>query len=116
VPDWTKGQPAYKQVAEALRAAIRAGDIKEGDPLPSYAEIQNQHGVSITVAREAIRQLRMEGLVASHQGKGVFVLPGARQAQLPPGDELAALRRDLEALTARVARLEKSDPSARQPK
>ena len=108
--DWTTGEPAYRQVAAELRHAIRAGNYQEGDALPSYAELMKQHGVSITVAREAVRQLRTEGLVASHQGKGVFVLPGASKQQLPL-DELATLRRDLRALTDRVAQLEKRCPA-----
>jgi GntR family transcriptional regulator len=115
VPDWTTGQPAYQQVADLLRGAIRSGDIAEGEALPSLSALMHEHGVSITVAREAIRLLRTEGLVASHQGKGVFVLPGAR-AKVPEDDQLAALRADLEALTERVARLEAASRAVDQVK
>lgn len=71
------------------------------------------YDVSITVARSAVAQLRTEGLVTTHQGKGAFVLEGAPEAAAPPRDAaIAALRRDLDALAARVAQLEgqRADP------
>jgi GntR family transcriptional regulator len=104
--DWTKGQPAYQQVADALRAKIRAGELGEGDQLPSYAALMDEFGVSVTVARSAIAHLRSEGLVSTHQGKGAFVLPGAAEGAAARDTELTALRSELEALTQRVARLE----------
>lgn len=107
--DWTKGQPAYQQVADALRAKIRAGDLEEGDQLPSYAKLMDDFGVSVTVARSAIAHLRSEGLVSTHQGKGAFVLSGAAKAAGSRDTELVSLRSELEALAARVARLEAKD-------
>jgi DNA-binding GntR family transcriptional regulator len=71
------------------------------------------YDVSITVARSAVGELRTEGLVSTHQGKGAFVLEGASEAAVPRDAVIASLRRDLDALTARVARLEgeRADPS-----
>lgn len=110
--DWTRGEPAYLQVAEALRQKIRAGHLRPGDQLPSYSELMREYDVSITVARSAVAQLRTEGLVTTHQGKGAFVLDGARAAAAPRDASVAALRRDLDALAARVAQLEsqRADP------
>lgn len=99
VTDWTSARPAYRQLADALRARMTAGEWSEGDQLPSYAELMREHGVSITVARAAVAALRTEGLVATHQGKGAFVL---RRPEAAPDDLLARI----EALEARVARLE----------
>lgn len=104
--DWTKGQPAYQQVADVLREKIRTGEWSEGEQLPSYAELMRQFDVSVTVARSAVATLRAEGLLTTHQGKGAFVLPGAAGAAAPRDAELAALRRDLESLAGRVAMLE----------
>lgn len=104
--DWTKGQPAYQQVADILRRRIRNGELREGDQLPSYAALMREFDVSITVARAAIAALRTEGLLSTHQGKGAFVLPGAATTAAPPDEDLTALRRDLEALAGRVAQLE----------
>ena len=70
--DWS-GRPAYLQVADDLRADIRKGRFTPGSQLPSYGDLMKHYGVSITVVRSAIRELRNESLVHTHQGKGVFV-------------------------------------------
>lgn len=69
----TRGEPFYVQVADALRDDIRAGRFAPGDQLPSERELRERFQVSTNTIRAAIVQLRAEGLVASHQGRGVFV-------------------------------------------
>ena len=86
--DWS-GRPAYAQVADTLRADIRAGRYPPGSQLPSYEALMRKHGVSITVIRSAVRELKTEGLVYTHQGKGAFVRdplpePGAAPAVTSP--------------------------------
>jgi GntR family transcriptional regulator len=68
-----RGRPLHEQIAEALRKDIRAGRYQEGDQLPSERELRERFGVSVNTVRAAIVQLRAEGLVVSHQGRGVFV-------------------------------------------
>lgn len=108
--DWTKGQPAYQQVADTLRRKIRLGEIPVGEQLPSYSELMREYDVSVTVVRSAVASLKAEGLLATHQGKGAFVLPGSATGDVPKDVELAALRRDLDALAGRVAQLESRGP------
>ena len=67
------GQPLYAQIADALRAEILAGQYKPGDQLPSERELRERFEVSTNSVRAALVQLRTEGLVRSHQGRGVFV-------------------------------------------
>jgi GntR family transcriptional regulator len=72
-----RGQPLYEQVADALRAEIREGRYQPGDKLPSERELSETFEVSKVTARQAIVQLRAEGLVTSRAGSGVFVaVPG----------------------------------------
>jgi DNA-binding GntR family transcriptional regulator len=111
--DWTRGEPAYLQVAEALRQRIRSGQLTPGEQLPSYSALMGEFDVSITVARSAVGELRAEGLVSTHQGKGAFVLEGAAEAAVPRDATLAAMRRELDALNERVARLEAERPGPR---
>lgn len=61
------------RVAEELRRAILSGVVPIGGKLPSEAALTASHGVSRTVVREAIAQLRADGLVEPRQGAGVFV-------------------------------------------
>lgn len=77
--EWS-GRPAYLQVADDLRAGIVKGTYTPGSQLPSYDALMKRYGVSITVVRSAIKELKTESLVRTHQGKGVFVndpLPSA---------------------------------------
>src|SRR5260370_13757371 len=82
--DWS-GRPAYVQVAGQLRAAIRGGQYSPGSQLPSYEALMRKYDVSITVVRSAVRELKAEGLVYTHQGKGAFV----RDPLPPPGEHPA---------------------------
>jgi GntR family transcriptional regulator len=77
-----RGQPFYEQVADALRADIRAGTYGPGDQLPSERELRARFDVSANTVRAAIVALRTEGLVESHQGRGVFVTERATLRRL----------------------------------
>lgn len=100
--DWS-GEAAYKQVANELRARIRDGRLPAGAQLPSIAALMDEFQVSVTVVRMALSELRSAGIVATHQGKGAFVLdPNA----VGSGSELDDLREQIRRLTARVDALE----------
>ncbi|WP_262009595.1 winged helix-turn-helix domain-containing protein [Streptomyces sp. FIT100] len=112
--EWT-GKPAYQQVAEDLRKRIASDEFKQAGKLPSLAEIQGRYAVTVTVARDAIRQLKTDGLVVTHQGKGAFLTsdsadrarhagPEAAIAELR--DEVSRLRVEVDDLRERVAVLE----------
>lgn len=66
-------RPPYKQVANALRAAILTRKFEPGERLPSGTELAATYGVARMTVQQAIRLLRDEGLVVSRQGSGVFV-------------------------------------------
>jgi GntR family transcriptional regulator len=71
--DVTDERPPYRQIAAALREAIRLGRLVPGDQLPSEAELVQHYGVARMTARQAIQELRTEGLVVAEHGRGVFV-------------------------------------------
>lgn len=62
------------RVITHLRERIRNGELIPGERLPSQAKLIEIYGVSRTVIREAVSALKEEGLLASQQGAGVFVL------------------------------------------
>jgi DNA-binding transcriptional regulator YhcF (GntR family) len=66
-------RPPYKQVANALRAAILTRKFAPGERLPSGTELAAAYGVARMTVQQAIRLLRDEGLVVSRQGSGVYV-------------------------------------------
>src|SRR3546814_15580947 len=61
-----------------LAERIRSGELAPAEKLPTEQEMIAAFGVSRTVVREAIAALRAEGLVASRQGAGVFVVGDKR--------------------------------------
>jgi DNA-binding FadR family transcriptional regulator len=114
--EWS-GRPAYAQVADQLRAAIRSGSYAPGSQLPSYEALMRTYDVSITVVRSAVRELKTEGLVHTHQGKGAFVrdpLPQPGGTLPDPGSdafravmaEIRSLHGDLDRVGERLTRLE----------
>lgn len=66
-------KPAYREVADALRSKIAAGEFGPGDQMPSETKLQTEFNVSRITARSAIDLLRQEGLVVVEHGRGVFV-------------------------------------------
>jgi GntR family transcriptional repressor for pyruvate dehydrogenase complex len=63
------------QLAALLGAQIDSDTLRPGDRLPTEAQLALAHGVSRTVVREAVHQLKSRQLVLSRQGSGVFVAP-----------------------------------------
>lgn len=101
------------RLAERLGKEIDDGRLRPGDRLPTEQRLALAHGVSRTVVREAVHQLKSRGLLRSRQGSGVFV------TAVPPGEALTLelsvigsiddvmrireVRRALEAETAALA-------------
>jgi DNA-binding GntR family transcriptional regulator len=67
------GQPAYQRVADDLRRRIASSEFPVGSAIPSTAKLSETYGVSVTVVRAAVAQLRGAGLLLGQPGKGVFV-------------------------------------------
>jgi GntR family transcriptional repressor for pyruvate dehydrogenase complex len=61
------------RLAALIEAQIDGGALGPGDRLPTEHHLAAAHGVSRTVVREAVHQLRSQGLLRSRQGSGVFV-------------------------------------------
>lgn len=67
------------KIAGAIAHEISVGGLKTGDKLPTEHELARTFGVSRSVVREAIAQLRNEGLLDTRQGVGAFVLDPQRR-------------------------------------
>lgn len=65
--------PLYLQLSRQLKRAILEGVYPVGARLPTEGELVERYGVSRHTVREALRQLRNEGLVTSKQGAGTTV-------------------------------------------
>lgn len=102
-----------EQVARRLIAEIRSGRLAPQDKLPTEALLVQQFGVSRTVIREAVSQLKSLGLVTSRQGSGMYVRPQANfeplsfnadhSASRDAVIQITEVRRAVEAEAARLA-------------
>ncbi|WP_019856334.1 GntR family transcriptional regulator [Actinopolyspora mortivallis] len=71
--DRTSDRSPSKQIADDLRVLIRSARLVAGEKLPSEARLMEHYGVARMTARQALQELKSEGLVVSEQGRGVFV-------------------------------------------
>ena len=65
--------PLYRQLADLLRARIADGALRDGDRLPSEAQLGEAHGVSRITVRQALAELEQSGVLVRAPGKGTFV-------------------------------------------
>jgi DNA-binding FadR family transcriptional regulator len=79
-----------RKVAKLISRGIEAGDFNPGTRLPTEQQLADNFGVSRNVVREAVAQLRADGMVEARQGLGAFVLSP---------EQRSAIRIDREALT-----------------
>jgi GntR family transcriptional regulator len=67
--------PMYRQIAEALRGQIEAGELAPGGRLPTELELRARFdNASRNTVRDAIKWLTTLGLVETRPGQGTFVV------------------------------------------
>ncbi|MBY4898788.1 FadR/GntR family transcriptional regulator [Cupriavidus sp. AU9028] len=79
------------RVAAAMRAEISAGRLAAGGRLPAEAALATSFSVSRPVVREAIAQLKADGVLVTRKGSGTYVsaTPGGQVWRLPSDDDNA---------------------------
>ena len=97
--DTKSGVPAYLQLVQQVRQAIRLGILRPGDQLPTVKEVVTRLTINPNTVLQAYRQLDLEGLIEGRRGVGTFVSadPGA-----PPPDDLKGLRSSLDRWVGRA--------------
>ena len=77
--------PLYRQLVNALREDIVSGALAANYKLPPERELAERLGVNRATVLQAYQQLKSEGLIASHVGRGTFVCASDdRQGGAPP--------------------------------
>jgi GntR family transcriptional regulator len=64
--------PAYRQLAEILKARIKAGEWRQG-PMPSGKHLEQEYDVGRDTVLRAIEILRDEDLVFTVKRRGTYV-------------------------------------------
>lgn len=109
------------KVASYINREISSGRLKPGEQMPTENHLAERLGVSRNVVREAISQLRADGVVRARQGVGAFVMEAEQRLaiRLDPEDfknsdntgQLFELRNTLETEAAGLAAVRRSDES-----
>ena len=81
--------PVYLQLAGLIREDIAAGRLAAGRMLPSESRLAQVHGIGRDAVRDALAELRSEGLIVTESGVGSKVRePVEREiVRLEPGDQ-----------------------------
>lgn len=87
------GVPAYLQLVQQIKQALRMGVLGEGDKLPTVKEVVAEVAINPNTVMKAYRELEHEGLVEGRQGVGTFV---SRRPEGPPPGTQVRLARTLE--------------------
>lgn len=65
--------PLYHQLRQWLSTSIVSGELPPGTQLPGDHELSERLGVSRGVVRQALSELRHDGLIERERGRGTFV-------------------------------------------
>ena len=77
--DYHSGQPIYRQVIDQIRRQVLAGQLREGEQLPSVRDLAAQLRVNPMTISKVYSLLEMEGLLERRRGVGLFVAGLARE-------------------------------------
>lgn len=77
-------QPAYRDIADAIRQDIASAHLIEGDRLPTVRELAARFGVPVGTVARALDFLRAEGIVVSRHGRGLYVRAFSRIVRMSP--------------------------------
>ena len=95
------GVPIYEQIVSQVKAKIIAGELREGDALPSMRLLAKERRISVITTKRAYEELEREGFIVSMTGKGSFVagrdLEFVREEQLRQIEEHMAAIAELAA-------------------
>jgi DNA-binding transcriptional MocR family regulator len=87
-------RPAYRSLAERVVRAVEAGELKNGDRLPTHRELAYQLGLSVQTVSRAYEELIRRGTIAGEVGRGTFVRAGQTETRtpfLPDGQDDASM-------------------------
>ncbi len=83
VPDISQSSlPAYLAIVEAIGDAVRMGQLRPGETLPTHRLLADLLGVNVSTITRAYREAAKRRLVGGEVGRGTFVLGVSSEAAL----------------------------------
>lgn len=90
--------PIYEQIVRQIRAQIIAGELGEGEALPSIRRLAQDLQISVITTKRAYDELEAEGFIDTVAGKGTFV--AAQNAEFLREKRMKAVEEQLAAAVA----------------
>ena len=69
----TGDMPIYEQIVVQIKQAIVAGELTEGEALPSMRLLAKELRISVITTKRAYEELEREGFIVTLTGRGSFV-------------------------------------------
>ena len=69
----TGDMPIYEQIVVQIKQAIVAGELTEGEALPSIRLLAKELRISLITTKRAYEELEREGFIVTMTGRGSFV-------------------------------------------
>lgn len=69
----SSSDPIYEQIKNQIKGQIIAGELSQGDALPSIRKLALDLQISVITTKRAYDDLEKEGLINSVAGRGTFV-------------------------------------------
>lgn len=79
-----KKESVLQSVINRLTDAIKSGELKPGDKMPSEVELAEALGVARSSVREVIKILSYLGVLESRRSEGTFVCSGFSESMIDP--------------------------------
>ncbi|MFF9490270.1 GntR family transcriptional regulator [Streptomyces sp. NPDC014676] len=106
----TEDLQPYQRIVQEVKDQVRLGRLKGNDKLPSTRELADHYGVAPGTVQRALTELRTDGVIYSHQGRGSFIRETAVDAVADPtAQAIKRLEQQVADLTERLERLESGD-------
>jgi GntR family transcriptional regulator len=70
--------PQFQQLIEQIKAAVTAGAVKAGDPLPPIRQLANDLDLNSKTVAKAYKLLERDSIIETKGYRGTFVHPDAK--------------------------------------
>lgn len=79
-----KKESVVQSVINRLTDAMKSGELKPGDKIPTEPELAESLGIARSSVREAIKILTYLGVLESKRAEGTFVCSGYKESMIDP--------------------------------
>ena len=70
--DYDRGVPVYRQIYDAITAALASGALARDEQLPTIHELAKRLAINPNTVARAYRELDAAGYISTQRGKGSF--------------------------------------------